>query len=70
MAVVEDLLVILREVRDPRDFTARHDLGELLFLALCGLVCGEKTCVEIADFASAHEAEFREVLALRHGTPS
>ena len=68
--MVEDLLVILREVRDPRDFTARHDLGELLFLALCGLVCGEKTCVEIADFASAHEAEFREVLALRHGTPS
>lgn len=70
MAVVEDLLVILREVRDPRDFTARHDLGEMLFLAVCGLVCGEKTCVDLADFASAHEAEFREVLRLRHGTPS
>lgn len=68
--MVEDMLIILREVRDPRDFTARHDLGEMLFLALCGILCGEKSCVEIADFASAHEAEFREVLTLRHGTPS
>ncbi|GJE60882.1 ISAs1 family transposase ISRpa5 [Methylobacterium trifolii] len=68
--MVADMLVILRDVQDPRDFTARHDLGEMLFLALCGLLCGEKTCVDIADFASAHEAEFREVLSLRHGTPS
>ncbi len=42
----------------------------MLFRALCGRVCGEKTCVDIADFASAHEAEFREVLRLGHGTPS
>lgn len=68
--MVEDLLLILRAVRDPRDFTARHDLGEMLFLALCGLVCGEKTCVDLAEFASAHAAEFRAVLSLRHGTPS
>lgn len=70
LVVVEDMLVILREVRDPRDFTARHDLGEMLFVALCGLLCGEKTCVDIADFAAGHEEDFREVLTLRHGTPS
>ena len=68
--MVEDMLIILREVQDPRDFTARHDLGEMLFLAICGLLCGEKTCVDIADFAAGHEAAFREVLDLRHGTPS
>jgi len=68
--MVEDMLLIFREVRDPRDFTARHDLGEMLFLALCGLLCGEKTCVDIADFAAGHEEDFREVLRLRHGTPS
>lgn len=68
--MVEDVLLILREVRDPRDFTARHDLGEMLFLSLCGLLCGEKTCVDIADFAAGHEADFREVLRLEHGTPS
>lgn len=68
--LIEDMLVVLREVRDPRDFTARHDLGEMLFLAVCGLLCGEKTCVDIADFAAGHEADFREVLRLEHGTPS
>jgi predicted transposase YbfD/YdcC len=68
--MIADLLVVLREVRDPRDFTARHDLGEMLILALCGLLCGETTCVGIAEFAESHEAEFREVLDLRHGIPS
>lgn len=68
--MVEEMLTILREIPDPRDFTVQYDLGETLFLALCGIVCGEKTCVDIADFASAHEAEFREVLTLRNGTPS
>ena len=53
--MVEQILTIFREVRDPRDFTARHDLGEMLFLVLCGLLCGEKTCVDIADFAAGHE---------------
>lgn len=68
--MVEDILLVLRDVRDPRDFTARHDLGELVFLALCGLLCGETSCVEIAEFAQTFEEDFREVLALRHGTPS
>lgn len=68
--MVEDMMLILREVRDPRDFTARHDLGEMLFLALCAVLCGEKTCVDIADFAAGHEEDFREVLTLKHGTPS
>jgi predicted transposase YbfD/YdcC len=68
--MVETMLTILREVRDPRDFTARHDLGEVLFLVLCGLLCGEKTSVDIADFAAGHEEAFRTVLELRHGTPS
>lgn len=67
---MEDVITILREVRDPRDYNARHDLGEVLFLVLCALLCGEKTCVDIADFAAAHAEDFREVLELRHGTPS
>lgn len=70
MVAVEDLVGILRDVRDSRDFTARHDLGEMLFLVVCGLVCGDKSSVYLADFSSAHEMEFREVLRLRHWTPS
>lgn len=64
------MLVVLRDVRDPRDDNARHDLAEMLFLALASTLCGAKSCVDIADFAAANEDTFREMLALPHGAPS
>ena len=64
------VLAILREVRDPRDETAWHDLAEMLFLALAATLCGAKSCVDMADFAAAHEDTFRDILTLPHGTPS
>jgi predicted transposase YbfD/YdcC len=64
------ILSILREVRDPRDINARHDLAELLFLALAATLCGAKSCVEIAEFVDGREEELREIVALRHGCPS
>lgn len=64
------LLTILREVRDPRDMNARHDLGELLFLALAATLCGSKSCVEIAEFVESREADLKEIVTLRHGPPS
>jgi predicted transposase YbfD/YdcC len=67
---VSAALAILREVRDPRDLNARHDLGEILFLALAATLCGAKSCVEIAEFVEGREAELKEVVALAHGPPS
>jgi predicted transposase YbfD/YdcC len=64
------LISILREVRDPRDMNARHDLCDLLFLALCATLCGARTCVEIADFAAGLEEDLKEIMPLPHGTPS
>jgi predicted transposase YbfD/YdcC len=64
------LLSILREVRDPRDQNSRHDLGELLFVALAATLCGAKSCVEIAEFAESREEELKEFVPLRHGAPS
>jgi predicted transposase YbfD/YdcC len=63
-------IAILREVHDPRDKNARHDLGELLFLALSATLCGAKTCVEIADFAAERQEDFKDILTLKHGVPS
>jgi predicted transposase YbfD/YdcC len=63
-------ITIFREVHDPRDINARHDLGELLFLALSATLCGAKTCVEIADFVEGRQDEFAEILSLKHGVPS
>ena len=54
---MQALIAIFREVRDPRDFNARHDLAAMLFVALAATLCGAKTCVDIADFAAANEAE-------------
>ena len=64
------LLTILREVRDPREFNARHDLAAMLFIALAATLCGAKSCVEIAEFAQDREAELAEIVELPHGAPS
>lgn len=67
---MQTLLSIFREVRDPRDFNARHDLPAMLFIALAATLCGAKSCVDISDFAAAHEDELAEIVELGHGPPS
>ena len=67
---METLISIFREVRDPRDFNARHDLAAMLFIALAAKMCGAKSCVDIADFAAAHESDLAEIVDLQHGVPS
>ena len=67
---MEAILTILRQVRDPRDINARHDLSAILFLALAATLCGAKTCVDMADFAEANAEMLVEIVPLPHGTPS
>lgn len=67
---METLITILREVRDPRDFNARHALSAMLFIALAATLCGAKSAVDIADFGEANEAMLAEIVDLPHGAPS
>ena len=67
---MNDLLVIFENVPDPRDINARHDLGEMLFIALLAMLCGAESCVEMALFANQKADMLRRVLALEHGIPS
>jgi predicted transposase YbfD/YdcC len=67
---LDDLITIFREVADPRDVNARHDLASVLFLALAATLCGAKTCVDIADFAASREEELSQIVDLPHGAPS
>ena len=69
-ASMQGLISILREVRDPRDFNARHNVGAILFLALAGTLCGAKSCVEIAEFVEGNEEELSTIVDLAHGPPS
>jgi predicted transposase YbfD/YdcC len=64
------LISILREVHDPRDMNARHDLASILFLALAATLCGAKSCVEMAEFADGNVEELSAMVPLPHGAPS
>lgn len=56
---------------DPRTGNAkRHDLLEILTIALTASVCGAESCSDFADFAVDREDLFREFLRLENGVPS
>ena len=47
------LLTIFREMPDPRCGNARrHDLLDILLIALVASVCGAESCVDFAEFAA------------------
>jgi len=58
------------ELEDPRDDNARHDLHEILMIALCAMLCGAEDCSDMAAFGRAKERFLRQFLTLRHGIPS
>lgn len=56
---------------DPRCGPAkRHDLTEIILMALCAVLCGADSWVEVAEWAQDHEAWLKRYLVLAHGTPS
>jgi predicted transposase YbfD/YdcC len=67
---MEIFITSFAQVPDPRASNARHDLVELLFIAFVAVLCGAKTCVEMAEFGRAKTAFFKKVLGLEHGIPS
>lgn len=65
------LITILREIPDPRSGNAqRHELLDILTIALVASVCGAESCVDFADFAEDREPLLREFLSLENGLPS
>jgi predicted transposase YbfD/YdcC len=59
-----------RRLRDPRAANARHELWQILFIALAAVLGGAKSCCEIALFGRSKEELFTELLGLEHGIPS
>lgn len=57
-------------VPDPRAANARHDLLEVLFVALTAVLCGAEDCTDMALFARSKLAFLRQVVRLEHGPPS
>jgi predicted transposase YbfD/YdcC len=59
------------DLTDPRgSISRRHDLLEILTIALCAVLSGGQTAVDMARFAEAKEDFLRRFLKLRNGVPS
>jgi predicted transposase YbfD/YdcC len=61
---------IFRQLPDPRAANARHELLEVLVIALAAVLCGAETCSDMAEFGQAKEGLLRLFLRLEHGIPS
>ncbi len=59
------------DMTDPRiDRTKRHELIEILVIALCAVISGADNWVDIAAYGKAKETWLRGFLTLEHGIPS
>ncbi len=67
---MEEFARLFEELEDPRQDNARHDLHEILIIALCTVLCGGEDCSDMALFGRAKEPFLRQFLRLRHGIPS
>lgn len=61
---------MFRSLKDPRAGNARHDLVEILIIALAATLAGAKSCTEFEFFGKGREELLRRFLALEHGIPS
>jgi predicted transposase YbfD/YdcC len=61
---------VFQELPDPRAGNARHDLVEILVIALAAVLCGAEGCADMADFGVAKMGLLQQFLRLEHGIPS
>ena len=65
------LIGVFSRVEDPRRGPARrHDLHEMILIALCAVMCGADTWVDVAEWGGDNKAWLKKYLKLLHGTPS
>jgi predicted transposase YbfD/YdcC len=66
------LVTTLAAVPDPRRQcrNLRHELGDILVIGFCAVLCGSEDFVEIEEFGISKEDFFREFLDLPNGIPS
>lgn len=71
VADLSRLVDVFSSVPDPRmERTRRHDLVDILVIALLSVLCGAESFVDMEDFGLAKEEWLKEHLGLLHGIPS
>lgn len=59
------------ELEDPRiDRAKHHQLLDIIIIAVCGVICGADSWVDIEEFGNSKKEWFRTFLDLSHGIPS
>jgi predicted transposase YbfD/YdcC len=68
----DSILKSFSEVKDPRFLKSsiRHDLGNILFITICAVLCGANNLKEITTYAKSRLKWLNTVLDLPHGAPS
>lgn len=66
-----DFFLHFSVLSDPRiDRTKKHNLIDVLFIAICTIVCGGEGFTDMEEFGEAKESWLRKYLELPHGIPS
>ena len=61
----------LLTIHDPRrSASVEHPLSSILFIAVCGVICGADSWVEIEEWGKAKASWLSDFLELPHGIPS
>jgi hypothetical protein len=55
---MEDFIACFADVPDPREENARHNLHEILMIALCSMLCGGEDCPDMALFGRSKVYKF------------
>ena len=59
------------QVEDHRRGPAqRYDLKEIIVMAICAVLCGAASWVDVADWCEDEKAWLKTFLVLKEGTPS
>ena len=65
------LLRFFEELEDPRmERTRLHNLQDILFITICGVICGADSWTEVEEFGEVREDWLRQFLDLPNGIPS
>jgi hypothetical protein len=68
---IATIVAHFQELEDPRVSPAtRHHLLDIVAIALCAVLCGADTWVEVEAFGRAKRDWLATFLALPHGIPS
>ena len=65
------IILILQELEDPRIKRARkHNLTDILFIALCTVICGGESFEDMEEFGKSKQQWLSQYLELANGIPS